>query len=101
LTVASKGSDTFQLAASRKAKNPKGGGGNGADAAREGSESDIGIRWRIEGTDGLARGSIGWPSYPARTPSTLDFTTKQQPGYWLSPRWKEVWFPGIASRWNS
>jgi len=61
--------------------------------AREGSESDIGIRWRVEGTDGLARGTIGWPSYPARTPSTLDFTTKQQPGYWFQPRWPEVWFP--------
>lgn len=61
--------------------------------AREGSESDIYIRWRVEGTDGLARGTIGWPSYPARTPSTLDFTTKQQPGYWLQPRWQEVWFP--------
>jgi len=61
--------------------------------AREGSESDIGIRWRVEGTDGLARGTIGWPSYPARTPSTLDFTTKQQPGYWFQPRWKDVWFP--------
>jgi predicted dehydrogenase len=61
--------------------------------AREGSESDIGIRWRVEGTDGLARGTIGWPGYPARVPSTLDFTTKQQQGYWLQPRWKEVWFP--------
>ena len=61
--------------------------------AREGAESDIAIRWRVEGTDGLARGTIGWPSYPARTPSTLDFTTKQQPGYWLQPRWPEVWFP--------
>jgi predicted dehydrogenase len=61
--------------------------------AREGSESDIYIRWRVEGTDGLARGTIGWPSYPARTPSTLDFTTKRQPGYWLQPRWPEVWFP--------
>ncbi len=61
--------------------------------AREGSESDIYIRWRVEGTDGLARSTIGWPSYPARTPSTLDYTTRQQPGYWLSPRWKEVWFP--------
>jgi predicted dehydrogenase len=60
---------------------------------REGSEGDIYIRWRVEGTDGLARGTIGWPSYPARTPSTLDFTTKQQPGYWFQPRWKEVWFP--------
>jgi predicted dehydrogenase len=61
--------------------------------AREGTESDIHIRWRVEGTEGLARGTIGWPSYPARTPSTLDFTTKRQPGYWLQPRWKEVWFP--------
>jgi hypothetical protein len=61
--------------------------------AREGSESDIYIRWRVEGTDGLARGTIGWPSYPARTPSTLDFTTKHQPGYWFQPRWPEVWFP--------
>jgi predicted dehydrogenase len=60
--------------------------------AREGSESDIRIHWRVEGTDGLAKGTIGWPSYPAKTPSTLDFTTKQQPGYWLQPRWKEVWF---------
>ena len=61
--------------------------------AREGAESDIYIRWRVEGTDGLARGTIGWPSYPAKTPSTLDFTTKQQPGYWFQPRWQEVWFP--------
>jgi predicted dehydrogenase len=61
--------------------------------AREGSESDIAIRWRVEGTEGLARGTIGWPSYPARTPSTLDFTTRRQPGYWLQPRWPEVWFP--------
>jgi hypothetical protein len=70
--------------------------------AREGSESDIYIRWRVEGTDGLARGTIGWPSYPARTPSTLDYTIKQQPGCseqpgclpsWLQPSWSEVWFP--------
>ncbi|MFL5339554.1 MAG: Gfo/Idh/MocA family protein [Gemmataceae bacterium] len=60
---------------------------------REGSQGDVGIRWRVEGTDGLAKGTIGWPSYPAKTPSTLDFTTKQQPGYWFQPRWPEVWFP--------
>lgn len=64
-----------------------------AGPAREGAESDIGIRWRVEGTDGMARGTIGWPSYPAKTPSTLDFTTKHEPGYWFQPRWKEVWFP--------
>jgi predicted dehydrogenase len=94
-----------------------------AGPALEGAEPDIGIRWRVEGTDGLARGTIGWPSYPTRTPSTLDFTTRltgamrnsecgmrsgpeatSTPhselripnsvlGYWFQPRWKEVWFP--------
>jgi predicted dehydrogenase len=48
-----------------------------AGPALEGAEPDIGIRWRVEGTDGLARGTIGWPNYPVRTPSTLDFTTRQ------------------------
>ena len=61
--------------------------------SREGGAADIAIRWRIEGTAGMAKGTIGWPSYPARAPSTLDFTTPEQPGVWLQPRWNEVWFP--------
>jgi predicted dehydrogenase len=61
--------------------------------AHEGAEADLGIRWRVEGLEGLARGTIGWPDYPHRTPSTLDFTTCHRPGYWFQPRWKEVWFP--------
>jgi len=61
--------------------------------AREGAASDLYIRWRVEGTEGLARGTIGWPSYPARTPSTLDFTTKREPEHWVQPRWTEAWFP--------
>ena len=60
---------------------------------REGSAGDIAIRWRVEGTDGLARGTIGWPSYPERTPSTLDYTTRRHAGAWVQPRWNEVWFP--------
>lgn len=62
-------------------------------AGPDGAESDIGIRWRVEGTEGLARGTIGWPSYPERTPSTLDFTSTKHPGQWHKPRWNEVWFP--------
>ncbi|MBC8156352.1 MAG: Gfo/Idh/MocA family oxidoreductase [Bacteroidetes bacterium] len=61
--------------------------------AREGAADDIYIRWRVEGTEGLARGTIGWPFYPTRTPSTLDFTTVQHPNQWFEPRWDEVWFP--------
>ena len=59
----------------------------------EGAESAIGINWRVEGTAGMARGSIGWPEYPKRTPSTLDFTSTQHPGQWFQPRWDAVWFP--------
>ena len=54
---------------------------------------DHGIEWRVEGTAGVARGTIGWPDYPAGSPSTLDFTTQRQPGYWFQPRWPERWFP--------
>jgi predicted dehydrogenase len=61
--------------------------------AREGSLSDIYIKWRVEGTEGLAWGTIGWVDYPAGSPSTINFTTTQQPGYWFQPRWSEVWFP--------
>ncbi len=64
-----------------------------AGPAREGAASDLGIRWRVEGTEGMARGTIGWPSYPARTPSTLDYTTTREPNVWQQPRWSEVWFP--------
>ena len=41
----------------------------------------------------MARGTIGWPDYPTRTPSTIDFTTTQHPGSWIQPRWDDVWFP--------
>lgn len=61
--------------------------------AKEGAAADIGIRWRIEGTDGMARGAIGWPEYPKPTPSTLDYTTIRRPGEWFQPRWDQVWFP--------
>ncbi len=64
-----------------------------AGPAREGGAPDLYIKWRVEGAEGLAQGTIGWPSYPNLAPSTIDFTTARQPGCWFSPRWKEVWFP--------
>lgn len=63
-----------------------------AGPCREGSAGDIYIRWRLEGTDGMARGTIGWPFYPEHTPSTIDYTTIGMKD-WQSPRWNEVWFP--------
>ncbi len=61
-------------------------------AGPDGAQKDIGIKWRVEGTEGLARGTIGWPEYPKPTPSTIDFTTTLT-GKWHKPRWKKVWFP--------
>jgi predicted dehydrogenase len=64
-----------------------------AGPALEGSAADTFIRWRVEGTTGMARGTIGWPDYPKRTPSTLDYTTVSTGPKWVEPRWDEVWFP--------
>ena len=61
--------------------------------AREGAASDLYIKWRVEGTDGVAQGTIGWPEYPNATPSTIRYTSKRNPGCWVAPEWKEVWFP--------
>ncbi len=63
-----------------------------AGPAKEGAGQDTAIRWRVEGTRGMARGTIGWPGYPKRVPSTLDYTTTRS-GRWIKPRWKKVWFP--------
>jgi predicted dehydrogenase len=64
-----------------------------AGPAREGSGSDIRIDWRFEGTEGLALGTIGWPGWPERVPSTLDYSTTKDEGAWHRPRWPEAWFP--------
>ncbi|VTS07624.1 Gfo/Idh/MocA family protein [Tuwongella immobilis] len=63
-----------------------------AGPAREGAAADLAIRWRVEGTRGMAQGTIGWPSYPQRQPSTLAYTTCDSPT-WIQPQWSEVWFP--------
>ncbi len=61
--------------------------------SREGAGAEIGIRWRVEGTKGLALGTIGWPGWPDRVPSTIDYTTTLDHGAWHRPRWPEAWFP--------
>ena len=61
---------------------------------QEGFESDIFIKWRVEGTDGVAQGTIGWPDYPHGSPSTLRYaSTKTTDGRWVEPRWESRWFP--------
>jgi len=60
---------------------------------KEGVAGDNRITWRVEGTDGLAQGTIGWPKYPALEPSTLEYSTRRHLGTWVRPRWSEAWFP--------
>jgi hypothetical protein len=59
----------------------------------EGFESDVYIKWRIEGTDGLADGTIGWPDYPKGSPSTLRYSRRATNGKWVQPSWTTRWFP--------
>jgi predicted dehydrogenase len=68
-----------------------------AGPAREGAAADLYIKWRVEGTDGFAQGTIGWPHYPNAVPSTIQFTTKSGTPHLVSPQWKEVWFPDAFS----
>ncbi|MFI5410836.1 Gfo/Idh/MocA family protein [Kaistia sp. UC242_56] len=57
----------------------------------EGFDSDIYIKWRVEGTDGVAQGTIGWPTGAA---STLTYASKTTTGgKWVTPEWDTMWFP--------
>ena len=51
------------------------------------------IKWRVEGTEGMAVGTIGWHQYPEPVPSTIKVTSKKYPKGWLAPKWETVWFP--------
>ena len=61
------------------------------DRDREGDEAAV--RWRVEGTEGLALGAIGRPIWPDRVPSTIDYRTAEDRGEWQSPRWPVGRFP--------
>jgi predicted dehydrogenase len=64
-----------------------------AGPAREDGGSDIFIKWRVEGTKGLAIGTIGWPDYPQGSPSTLRYAAQSTGGAWVEPSWTTQWFP--------
>jgi predicted dehydrogenase len=64
-----------------------------ASPREPGFEADTYIHWRVEGDKGVAKGTIGWPDYPAGSPSTLDWCAPATNGKWRQPRWKTMWFP--------
>ncbi len=60
--------------------------------SREGCASENYIKWRIEGTNGLAIGDIGWCKVPFTTPSDIRYASKGH-AHFECPTWKESWFP--------
>jgi predicted dehydrogenase len=63
-----------------------------AGPAKEGCASENYIKWRIEGTNGLAIGDIGWCKDPLTTPSDVRYASKGH-AHFECPTWKESWFP--------
>lgn len=60
----------------------------------EGYDGDIYIKWRVEGTSGIAQGTIGWPDYPHGSPSTFRYSSQTATGgKWVEPTWATRWFP--------
>ena len=57
----------------------------------EGFADDQHISWRVDGTEGVAKGTIGWPT---GQPSTLSYASRHVTGgQWVSPHWQTMWFP--------
>ncbi|MCL6444632.1 MAG: Gfo/Idh/MocA family oxidoreductase [Alicyclobacillus sp.] len=51
----------------------------------------FGVFYKIEGTEGVVKMNIGWPS---GGPSTLTFFSKQLGDIWYTPNLEGSWFPG-------
>jgi predicted dehydrogenase len=57
----------------------------------QGYDDDFFIKWRVEGTAGVANGTIGWPT---GEPSTIRYaSTITTGGDWVQPTWDTHWFP--------
>jgi len=60
--------------------------------AKENCPGDIGIKWRIEGLNGLAIGDLGWCKDPYTSASTIRYAAKGDKGF-HEPKWSGSWFP--------
>jgi predicted dehydrogenase len=58
---------------------------------QDGYKDDQHITWRVEGTKGVAKGSIGWPTGAASTLAYASASTTG--GQWVQPEWQTMWFP--------
>ena len=60
--------------------------------AKEGCPSDVRIQWRLEGTNGLAMGDIGWCKDPYTTPSSMRWAVRGDTTF-HNPELNGSWFP--------
>ena len=60
--------------------------------AKENCPGDIGIKWRIEGLNGLAIGDLGWCKNPYTSASSIRYAAKGDKQF-HEPKWSESWFP--------
>ena len=60
--------------------------------AKEDCPGDNYIRWRIEGTNGLAIGDIGWCKVPFTSRSSIRYASKGDRQF-HEPSWTDSWFP--------
>lgn len=52
--------------------------------------NDYGIRFRFTGSEGVIKGSFGWPD---ATYSTLQYTARENHLTWIEPKFDTKWFP--------
>jgi predicted dehydrogenase len=64
------------------------------DACHSTWQDDAYAIFRLEGTEGVIKGTIGLMyNYPKGRPDTLEFMSKRNPGYWFSARLDSMWIP--------
>ncbi|HXY50708.1 MAG TPA: Gfo/Idh/MocA family oxidoreductase [Terriglobales bacterium] len=64
------------------------------DACHSTWQGDSYAIFRLEGTEGLIKGTIGLMyNYPTGRPDTLEFMSKHNPDYWFSARIESMWIP--------
>jgi len=64
------------------------------DACHSTWQDDPYAIFRLEGTEGGIKGTIGLMyNYPKGRPDTLEFMSKRNPGYWFSARLDSMWIP--------
>jgi predicted dehydrogenase len=64
------------------------------DACHSTWQDDAYAIFRLEGTEGVIKGTIGLMyNYPTGRPDTLEFMSKRNSGYWFSARLDGMWIP--------